>query len=114
MLRLLGTTVAIILFASTASALAQQQHGDEKLQGRYRLCMDKAAADFLEEFKSSCDVLCIRQRHGNEDDCRARHTKWNTANCTLSAAETDRQELHLETARDRCLNEFKAGITAPP
>ena len=43
--RLLGATVAIILFASAASALAQQQ-GDEKLQGRYRLCMDKANVDW--------------------------------------------------------------------
>jgi hypothetical protein len=34
---------------------------------------------------------------------------WNTANSTLPTAEEDRQERHLEQAKDRCLKEFKGG-----
>jgi hypothetical protein len=87
---------------------------DDQLQDRYSLCINKADSGFLEEFRSACDVLCIHQKHGSDDECLARHMKWDTANCTVPTSETDRQEQHLEKAKDRCLREFKAGITAPP
>lgn len=107
-------TIIVLTFTIAASAGAAAQQSGEQLQSRYRLCTDKADADFLEEFRGSCDVLCIQQQHGTEGACLAQHMQWNKANCTLSAAETYRQEQHLEKAKDRCLKEFKAGITAPP
>ena len=112
--RVRHTIIAFALFAIAAPAFAAEQQGDEQLQRRYRLCMDKADTDFLEEFRGGCDVLCIHQKHGSESNCLVQHMKWNTASCTLPTAEADRQEQHLEKARDRCLKEFKAGITAPP
>jgi hypothetical protein len=101
-----------LLVVATPTHATQQD--DEQLQNRYRLCMDKADADNLEEFRASCDVLCLHQQNGTENACLARHTQWDTATCTLPTVELDRQERHLEQARDRCLKEFKAGITAPP
>jgi hypothetical protein len=41
---------------------------DDQLQARYSLCMDKGERDFLEEFRGSCDALCIHQPHRSEQD----------------------------------------------
>ena len=73
-------------------------------------------SSLLEEFRSSCDLLCIHQQHGSESRCLAQASmKWNAASCALSGVvEENKQEQHLEKGKDRCLKEFKAGITAPP
>jgi hypothetical protein len=109
-----ATGAALFVMMMIAPLVAFSDERNDRLQARYTLCMDKADASFLEEFRGSCDVLCIRQHRASENDCLARHMTWNTANCTLPTAEEDRQERHLEQAKDRCLKEFKAGITAPP
>jgi hypothetical protein len=107
--------IAFTLFASLHSLIASAQPSDDQLQVRYRLCMDKTDTDFLEEFRDNCDDIFIRQhRNKNNINIMPRHSTWNTANCRLSIAEENRMDLHLERAKDRCLNEFKAGITAPP
>jgi hypothetical protein len=93
------TLIAFAVFAITAPTFISAQQADEQLQGRYRLCMNKADTDFQEEFRGNCDVLCIHQQHGSESSCLAQHMKWNTASCTLPAAEENRQEQHLEKAK---------------
>lgn len=105
-------TAAVLVTMMPAAALAADR--DEQLQARYSLCIDKAERDFLEEFRGSCDALCMHQPHRSERDCLAQHNNWSTGNCTLPSVELDRQDRHLESAKDRCLKEFKAGITTPP
>ena len=105
---------AAVLALLVTVAPAQAQQNDEQVQGRYRLCMDKADADSLEEFRSDCDVLCIHQKLSTAGTCLDQHMKWNTATCPLPTAEQDREERHLEQSKDRCLKEFKAGVTAHP
>jgi hypothetical protein len=118
----LFTSFAVVfLVAGIGTAQAAEQN-DEQLQNRYGLCMDKADRDFLEGFRGDCDTLCIRQKKEppscavsiTPGCCMVHHFDWNTANCMLPSADTDREERHLEQAKDRCLTEFKAGITAPP
>jgi hypothetical protein len=47
-----------LLIVSNASA----QQSDDRLQDRYKLCMERADANYLEEFRGECDALCIRQK----------------------------------------------------
>jgi hypothetical protein len=120
----LTSAVASVALLIVSNAAAQQS--DDRLQDRYKLCMKKADADFLEEFRGECYSLCIRQKqepasctpinliNPNLSCCINHHSAWNTANCVLPNSEVDRQDQHLEKAKDRCLAEFKAGITASP
>ena len=101
--------LAVFLFPVSASAA----DNDSELQHRYSACMIKADTDSLDDFRSACDVICMLQPGRNEAQCLERHEKWHTGNCHLSDSEIDRQDQHLERAKDRCLQEFKAGITAP-
>jgi hypothetical protein len=112
--RFSAAAALLALLAVSTPASSASADRDEQLQERYRLCINKADSDFLEEFRSGCDVLCIHRKHGSDHDCLARHMKWDTANCTVPTSQADRQEQHLEKAKDRCLREFKAGITTPP
>jgi hypothetical protein len=110
--RVYGIAAVFALLMVPASVTSTER--DDQLQARYTLCMDKTDASFLEEFRGSCDVLCIHQQPASENDCLARHMTWDTANCTLPTAEEEREGRHLEEAKERCLKEFKAGITTPP
>lgn len=96
------------------SASSHAADNDQLLQDRYHLCMDYADARWLEEFRGRCDVLCIDSKNGTWDECLALHDKWDTSSCYLPDAERDRQDRHLEHDKDRCLQEFKAGVTASP
>jgi hypothetical protein len=95
-----ATLLALLAVSSPASSASADR--DEQLQERYRLCINKADSDFLEEFRSVCDVLCIHQKHGSDHDCLARHMKWDTANCRVPTSETDRQEQHLMDSNIKC------------
>jgi hypothetical protein len=107
-------TLAVAVLVTIIPAAAFSADRDEQLQARYGLCIDKADHDNLEEFRSDCDVLCMHQQHRSEQDCLAQHNNWNTGNCVLPTVQLNRQDHHLESAKDRCLQEFKAGITTPP
>ena len=57
-----GGRAAIASVALLIVSYAAAQQSDDRLQDRYKLCVEKADADFLEEFRSECDSLCIRQK----------------------------------------------------
>ena len=109
--RFFVVVVCALLIVPTSAASTDQ---DDKLQNRYSFCINKADAEFLEEFRGYCDALCIRKQRGHEYECLALHMKWHTGICTLPTSETDIENQHLEKAKDRCLREFMAGITALP
>jgi hypothetical protein len=113
-LNITSSAVASVALLIVSNAAAQQS--DDRLQDRYKLCMEKADAGFLEEFRGECDSLCIRQKrepasctsinpvfHLDPPCCIAHHLEWDTANCVLPVSEQDRQDQHLEKAKDRCL-----------
>ena len=104
MSRIIAAAVFVALIAPAAASSTER---DDQLQARYALCMEKADTSFLEEFRGSCDVLCIHQHRASENDCLARHMKWNTANCTLPTAEEDREERHLQEGKGRCLKKSR-------
>src|ERR1700693_6413808 len=106
----LASAVASVALIIISNAAAQQS--DDRLQDRYKLCLKKADADFLEEFRGECDSLCIRQKrepasctpinllNPNPSCCINHHSAWSTADCVLPVSEQDRQDQHLEKAKD--------------
>ncbi|MGI8567838.1 MAG: hypothetical protein ACR2KT_01470 [Methylocella sp.] len=119
--RVFTTLAASAVAMLTVIAPACSTEQDDKLQNRYRLCINKAESDLLEAFRSSCDVLCIREKRepascadqiqSTSDCCLAHHFNWDTANCSPPISETERQDQQIEKDKDRCLEEFKAGVT---